>query len=157
MDLSLDIMSKKYKVRDLVETKNEFGARIFAVIEITEIGYRAVSIKDKKRYNLIDDQISCKTGILPEDSPLLLVDEYDIQKGKEYCLYQASEFPEEAEKWKALAELKPGDKMQLVHRRMIFKEAVFVAINFKKPLYPIRAKIKGFVHDFKLNSMIFKN
>lgn len=149
--------SKKYKVRDLVETKNDFGSRTFVVIEITEIGYRVVSIKDKKRYNLTDDQIAYKTGILPEDSPLLLVDEYDVQKGKEYCLYQSREFPEEAKKWKTLAELKPGDKMQLVHRRMIFKEAVFVAINFKKPIYPIRAEIKGFVHDFRLNSMIFKN
>jgi len=145
---------RKYLVRDLVNTTDEFGARTFALIAITETGYRAVAMKDKKRYNLTDQQIACKVGTISEDSSLLIEDEYDVQQGKEYCLRQAREFPAEAAKWRALANLKPGNTVCLVHRRTIFRDAVFLSVNFQKPLYPIRAKIKGLAHDFRLDAMI---
>ena len=145
---------RSYQVRDLVNTTDDFGARTFALVSITETGYRAVAMKDKKRYNLTDEQIACKVGTISEDSPLLVEDEYDAQRGKEHCLHQAREFPAEAVKWRALANLKPGSTVCLVHRRTIFRDAVFLAVNFKKPLYPIRAKIKGLVHDFRLDAML---
>lgn len=148
---------KNFQVRDLVNTTDEFGARTFALVSITEIGYRAIAMKDKKRYNLIDSQIACKVGVLPEDSPLLSQDEYDSQQGKEYCFQQAREFPAEAPKWQALANLNPGNKVCLVHRRTLFRDAEFLSVNFTKPLYPIRAKIKGLVHDFRLDAMILED
>lgn len=152
------IMSiSRYQVRDLVNTTDEFGARTFALVSITETGYRAVAIKDKKRYNLTDEQIACKIGTIPEDSPLLIEDEYDAQQGEGYCLRQAREFPAEAVKWRFLANLKPGSKVCLVHRRTIFRDAVFLAVNFTKPLYPIRAKIKGLACDFRLDAMLLED
>lgn len=152
-----NLMSKKYQIRDLVNTTDEFGARTFALVSITDIGYRAVAIKNKKRYNLTDNQIACKIGTIPEDSLLLVEYEYDTQDGEKYCLQQAREFPMEVAKWIVLSKLKPGDKIQLVHRRIIFQNAEFLAVNFTKPLFPIRAKIKGLTHDFRLEAMILEN
>ena len=145
---------RNYQVRDLVNTKEEFGARTFALIAVTETGYRAVAMKDKKRYNLTDDQIDCKIDELPENSPLLVEEEYDVQKGQDYCLQQAREFRAEADKWRALANLKPNDTICLVHRKNIFRDAIFLGVNFNKPLYPIQAKIRGLAHNFRLSAMI---
>jgi len=147
---------RKFQVRDLVITTDVFGARTFVLVSITETGYRAVAMKDKKRYNLTDEQIACRVGVISEDSPLL-VDEYYAEKGKDHCLQQAREFPAEAAKWRALANLKPDNTLRLVHRRKIFQDAVFIAVNCKKPLYPIRAKIKGLAHDFRLDAMILED
>ena len=148
-------INRKFKVRDVVNTTEEFGARTFVIIAITETGYRAVAMKDRKRYNLTDEQIAVQVGRVDEDSPLLAEDdEYDTEEGERYCLYQARQFPSEAKKWRVLANLKPGDAICLVHRKVVFREAEFVAINFKKPLYPIRARIKGLVHDFHLEAML---
>lgn len=144
----------KYKVRDVVNTTSEFGERTFAIVSIETIGYRAVALKDRKRYNITDDQISGRVGEISEDSPLLLEDEYDHFDGQAYCLQQAREFPAEAQKWQILAKLKGGDKITLVHRKTIFKDAEFVGINFKRPIHPIRAKIKGLAHDFRLSSLM---
>ena len=146
----------KFKVRDIVKTTDEFGARTFVLIATTEVGYRAIATKDKKRYNLTDDQIAFCTGQVPEDSPFLLQDGYDPIAGSQYCLHQARLFPTEAEKWRILANLSPGVEISLIHRQMIFR-AEFVAINFTKPLYPIRAKIKGLAHDFRLEAMLSKD
>lgn len=147
-------INRRFKVRDVVNTTEEFGARTFVLVAITETGYRAVAMKDKKRYNLTDEQIAIQVGRVDEDSPMLVEDEYDQTEGESYCLYQARQFPSEAKKWRILANLKPGDSISLVHRKTVFRDAEFVAINFKKPLYPIRAKIKGLVHDFHLEAML---
>lgn len=150
----MSVNDRRFKVRDVVNSTDEFGARTFVIIAITETGYRAVAMKDKKRYNLTDGQIAVQVGRVEEDSPLLVQDEYDQEEGEAYCQYQARQFPSEAKKWRVLANLKPGDAICLVHRKTVFREAEFVAINFKKPLYPIRARIKGLVHDFHLEAML---
>jgi hypothetical protein len=146
-----------FQVRDLVVTKDEFGARTFAIISITENGYNAVAIKSKKRYKLVDEQIACKIGEISKDSVLLIEDKYDVLKGQQHCLHQAREFPSEAIKWRALAKLTTDETICLSHRRLIFKDAVFLGINFTKPLYPIRARIMGKVHDFKLSALILSS
>lgn len=153
----MDIMSIKnrFQVRDIVVTIDDFGARTFVIIEVTTVGYRAVAMKDKKRYNLSDNQIASKLGTVLESSPFLVLDEY--QPIEQYCLEQAREHPSEAVKWKALAKLKPGSSLALVHRKTVFKNAEFVAINFNKPLYPIRAKIKNMAYDFHLEAMILED
>lgn len=148
---------RRFQVRDVVNTKDEFGARTFALIAITETGYRSVAMKSKKKYNLTDAQIDCKIGELSENDPLFFEEEYDVSKGQDYCLQQAREFILEADKWIALSKLKPNDTICLVHRKNIFQNAVFLGINFNKPLYPIQAKIKGLTHNFKLSSMILQS
>lgn len=146
-----------FKVRDLVKTKDEFGARTFALIGVTKNGYLAVAIKNKKRYNLVDEHIACKVGEISEDSIFLVAEKYDVLKGQQYCRQQAREFPAEASHWLALAKLTTNDTICLVHRHLIFSEAVFLEINFTKPLYPIRARIMGKIHDFKLSALILSS
>ena len=146
----------RFKVRDIVITTDEFGARTFILIAVTETGYRAIAKKDKKRYNLTDKQIAFCSGQVPEDSPFLLDDIYDPKEGRRYCLHQARLFPAEAKKWQILANISSGSEILITHQKTIFR-AAFVTINFNKPLYPIRAKIKGVTHDFKLESMLLKD
>ena len=148
---------KKYQHRDLVNTTDEFGGRTFVISSVAEHGYCAIAIDNKKKYNLRDFQISSKIGVLPDNSDLLVEVEYDHETGRQYCIQQSREFPAESVKWLALANLKKNDKLCLVHRRNIFHDAVFVSINFKKPLYPIRAIIKGLTFDFRLDAMILEN
>lgn len=147
-------VNRKFQIRDVVNTTDEFGGRTFVLVKITETGYRAVAMKGKKRYNITDAEIAVKVGQVAEDSPLLQEDEFDHEEGERFCLYQARQFPSEAAKWKVLANLKAGDAICVVHRKTVFRDAVFIGINLNKPLYPIRAKIKDLAHDFSLESLL---
>lgn len=148
-------MSLKYQVRDLVVATSEFGGRTFLILELKENGYLALEMRNKKRYPLQDGQIAAKVGEVQFDSPVLLehLDDHDKDAAETYCNLQARSFPEEKEKWMFLAKLKVGSVISLVHRKTIYP-AVFIRINLDKPLYPIRAKIKGLAHDFRLDSMV---
>ena len=148
---------RKFQIRDVVNTTDEFGARTFVLISFTETGYRAVALKDRKRYNLTDDQIAVRVGRVDEESPLLVQDDYVASAGQTYCLQQAREFPNEAKRWRFLANLKPGDSLCLVHRKTIVRDAEFIGINSTKPLYPVRARIKGLAHDFRLDAMLLED
>lgn len=152
------IMSLKYNIRDLVSATADFGGRVFLILETTEDGYLALETKNKKRYPLKDNQIATKIGEINQNDPLLLehYDDHDANAAEVYCNLQARTFPEESKKWMFLATLKVRDKISLVHRKTIYT-AEFVRINLDKPLYPIRAKIKGLAHDFKLDSLILQN
>lgn len=148
-------VTRRFQVRDVVRTTEEYGHRQFVVVDINHQGYRAVSRKDKRRYNLTEDQIERKLGQVSEDDPILVPEEeaYDSEAGRRYCNLQARNFPSEAPKWHFLAGRNPGDKIRVVHRKTIF-EAEFLQINQKRPLYPIRARIKGLVHDFHLEALL---
>lgn len=135
----------KFQINDIVETTEEFGNRRFTILGITDVGYKAVA-RNSKIYNLEDSQISKKVGTSKKEQE----DTFDI---KTYCLMQSKEFPQESEAWLFLSKLTPGQIFGVVHRKYLF-DAEFVGINFKKPLYPIRAKIKGKMYDFKLTSVL---
>lgn len=144
---------KKYKVRDVVETTDEYGNRIFAIIGVDKDGYSAVHLKTGKRYNLTDDQIKRQTDRLPLDSPFLQIDPYDVEDGKTYCRSQRVRFPADAKKWNYLGSIIPGNEIKVIHRNFIHR-AEFVRINMNKPRYPIRAKIEGYTYDFTLQSLV---
>lgn len=148
-------MSLKYQVRDLVNATSEFGGRTFLILEAKENGYLALEMRSRKRYPLQDEQIECKVGEVQPGSPVLSehLDDHDEDASEAYCNHQARSFPEDKEKWLFLATLKVGSQISLVHRKTIYP-AVFVRINLDKPLYPIRAKIKGLAHDFRLDAMV---
>lgn len=144
-----------YKVRDTVVATNEFGGRTFVILEVGEKNYLAMEMRSKKRYPLQDKQIAGKVGEIAANSPLLTehLDEHDENTAEVYCNEQARTFPEDKEKWIFLATLPVGSRIPLVHRKTIYP-AIFVRINLDKPTYPIRAKIKGMTHDFRLDALI---
>jgi hypothetical protein len=145
-----------YKALDMVMTTQEFGSREFIIIEVIPQGYRAISTKTHQRYTINDQHIAQKVAEVTADHPLLQQTEYDVEEGRRYCSHQAREFPTEAAKWHYLASLKPGDFISLVHRKTLYSEAEFLSINFRKSVHPIRAKIKGLVYDFSLNSLVMQ-
>jgi hypothetical protein len=149
-------ITRKFQLRDVVNTTEEYGARTFVVVDFTSEGYRVLSLKDRKRYNITEDQIGEKVGQVQEDAAILqdADDEpADPDDQERYCELQARNFPSEAAKWRYLSKRRHGDTIKVVHRKTIF-EAVFLRINQKKPLYPIRAKIKGLAHDFHLEALL---
>lgn len=150
---SLPLHRMKYQIRDIVQAKEEFGNRLFAIIGINKAGYSVVEIKSRKRYTIDDSHIHSQVDRLPSDSPLLLGDEYNEEEAKQHCRSQARRFPQDAEKWKYLEKLVPGDVIRVAHRNFIHR-AEFVRLNLKKQKYPIRAKIDGLACDFSLLSLI---
>jgi hypothetical protein len=151
----MGIMSITYQYRDVVVTTAEFGSREFLIIDVTKDGYFGMEMKTRKRYPLKPDQIALKLGYVEEGDPILLLcqDVYDRDAAEAYCHMQARSFPKEAEKWKSLTKIKPGDILYVVHRKTKYA-AVFIRVNLDKPLFPIRAKIKGLTHDFRLDSFL---
>jgi hypothetical protein len=148
-----------YKIGDVVKTTPKFGSRTFVIFALTPTGYRGIESTPPyksglKRYPLTIDQIEGCIAEVAYDNPLLVASKYDLFAGREYCLRQAVEFPTESRSWKFLANLKPGDLIRLAHRKKIFPEAEFIGINVTRPLYPIRAKIKGNDHDFRREALI---
>lgn len=143
----------RFKVRDLVNTTDEYGGRTFCIVERFTSGYKAVALKDHKRYKITDKQIQCKVGEVPTDSPLLEYDAYDPEEGRAYCHRQGRKFVHEAPQWAFLASLNPGDDIVLVHRKQIVP-ATFVQINTNKPRFPIRARFDSRDHDFHLEALL---
>jgi len=148
-------MSLKYQVRDLVNVTQEFGCRTFLILEIREDGYLALEMRNKKRYPLLDDQIEVKVGEVEENAPILYMhtDKHDSSAAESYCNEQARGSKTESARWLFLAKLKPGTTLRLIHRKFIH-QAVFVRLNLDRPQYPIRAKIKGLAHDFRLDALV---
>lgn len=140
-----------YKINDVVLTTQEYGSRKLVIIEILSHGYKAMSLGVKKFYTINDSHIENK------------VDEFNIESQKanfnpelmrRFCEKQARLFPLEADKWLFLSTLIPGDSICLIHRDAKFESAEFCSINTQKQIYPIRAKIKGMLHDFRLRALI---
>jgi len=148
------VMSLKYQVRDLVNVTIDFGGRTFLILEVNENSYFALEMRSKKRYPLLEGQIEKKVGEVQPGNPLLSehLDQHDEDAAEVYCNLQARTFPEDKEKWLFLAKLKAESSISLVHRKTIYP-ATFVRINIDKPLYPIRAKIKGLTYDFRLSAL----
>lgn len=141
----------KYQVRDVVDTLPEFGGRTFAIVRISDGKYLGVALKGKKRYWLEESQIKEKVGFLPDDSPLLLLDDaYDPAMGSHYAEQRATDTNDP--RWLRLSKLNPGDKVDVIHRKFVH-EAAFVQININKPIKVFRAKINGVSHDLTLDSV----
>lgn len=149
-------MPLKYAPQDIVSVKPEFGNRTFLILEVRERDYYAMEMKSKKRYPLLEDQIAVKTGQVESGTPAMTdyLDEHDPVASEVFCNEQAKGAKiDEVARWLTLAKLKPGDKLKLVHRKLVFP-AIFIKVNTDKPVFPLRAKIKGLTHDFRLDSMI---
>lgn len=115
-----------------------------------------MEMKSKKRYPLLEDQILEKVGQVDSESPAMTnyLDEHDPVAAEVFCNEQAKGAKiDEVGRWLTLAKLKPGDRLRLVHRKLVFP-AIFIKVNTDKPVFPLRAKIKGLTYDFRLDSMI---
>lgn len=140
-------------VRDIIQTKSEYGSRQFVIIEIlTKNQFRCISQDNKKRYVLSLDQIQSKIGEVGINDPILLSEELDIEAGFEYALRQSKSQSEDAKKWLFLADCGPGKVIYLIHRKAIFP-VEFIGINPKRPRYPIRGKMRGKAADFSLTAL----
>lgn len=146
-------MSSIYKLRDVVVTTHEYGKRKLVITEIVGNLYRATCVSTKKNYMVADEQIENVIDEVTNDflSTTELINSESI---KSFCLDQARLFPDEASKWNFLSTLNCGDSICLVHRNIRFEGAVFCGINPRKPIYPVRAKIKGRLHDFRLTALL---
>lgn len=149
----MGIMSLKYDLHDIVCVTPEFGSRTFIIYELVQNGYLAIDVKTKKRYPINDSQISFKIDKSNSDNPLLSLDHFNEDDARCFCQNMRLANPNQAEKWGILENLIPGAPLKLIHRKAIYS-GTFVKINFDKPAYPIRAKIKGLVHDFRLDSLV---
>lgn len=140
---------------DVVKTKPEFGNRVFVIIESSDSKYLCICVNSKKRYNIEKSQIQEKIGEVPIDSPILILDNFDLEEGRDFCLRQIRKNEINSKKWKFLANSKPGDNLILVHRKVIYPQAEFVGINVDR-IYAIRARIKGLAHDFRIESLLLE-
>lgn len=133
----------KYQKNDIVQTKDSFGANEFVVLEVGQGWY--LCKKNNKKYKIREDQIADKVG---ETLPVVKkqIDQED------FCVEQGKKFPQEKDKWEFLACCEPGQKLKLIHRNYLC-DAEFIAVNFSKPIRPIRAKMLGKVYDFAFNSL----
>jgi hypothetical protein len=144
----------KYQVKDIVRTVLEYGDRLFAIVRLDVGRYYAVALTNKKRYWLEESQIKCKEGTIPDNSPLLLLDDaYDHADGA-YFAQQKALFTanDTAKRWSILAALKPGDKVDVVVNKFIHS-AEFMQINTRKPVKVFRARVLGRALDLPLEAV----
>lgn len=147
-------MSAKYKIRDIVVTTYEYGNKELIITDIVGDFYKVRSVGNKKNYTISEYQIEKVIGESTVDDSLCKSEMLNTERMRVFCAEQARLYPQESSKWKFLANLNEGDSICLVHRNFRFENAIFCGINPTKPIYPIRAKIKDRLHDFKLASMI---
>ena len=136
-------MALNYCLNDIILTKDEFGKKEFVIVGICEDFY--ICKKGDKKYHISPNQITQKIG---EYIPI----KEEIFDQLEFCLQQAAKFPKEKEKWEYLAVLKPNDKLNLIHRKILYPTE-FIKININKPTKPIQAKMKGKAFNFSLDAL----
>lgn len=144
----------KYQVKDVVRTVAEYGDRLFAIVRLDVGKYYAVALTNKKRYWLEESQIKCKEGAIPDNSPLLLLDDaYDPGEGSYFARQKAmSTIGDPAKRWSILAALNPGDSFDVVVGKFIHT-AVFIQVNTTKPTKVFRARVKGKLLDLPLDAL----
>lgn len=128
-------------MNDIILTKDEFGKKEFIIVALCEDFY--ICKRNDKKYNIFPNQIIQK---IREYIPVK--EEFFDQL--EFCLQQGSKFPKEKEKWDYLAVLKINDKLNLLHRNVLYPTKFIKITN--KPTKPIQAKMKGKTFNFPLDA-----
>lgn len=143
-----------YKVKDIVRTVLEYGDRLFAIVGIDNGKYYTVAMSTKKRYWLEESQIRCKEWTLPDDSPLLLLDDaYDPSAGSYFAQQKAIITEGDVQRrWQLLASLIPGQTVDVVVRKVIHR-AIFVQINATKSVKVFRARVQDRAMDLSLSTL----
>lgn len=137
-----------FKIGNLVVTTEEYGSKKLVLTKIDGEILTASTLNGSKNYSLRSSQIK---SILKQ---IAHIDEkVESIEPELFCEQQAIKFPSEKSYWDYLKNLRPNNKFKVHHRKFVY-EAEFIQINQDKPLYPVQAKIKGKVHNFKLRAII---